>query len=399
MELVEGEGLAERLQAGPVPAPLAARTGADVAGALALAHARGIVHRDIKPQNLMLTPDGRVKVLDFGIARPIEGGTTVTQAGMAVGTLGYIAPEVLAGRPAGAAADAYSLGATLHHALTGAAPGPGGPDFALALPPELHGVVSHLLAPEPGGRPSAEEAEARLRAAAEGPTQVLAPAEGRTRPLVRPLPGRRWVPWAAVTAVGAGVIAAVLPDRRLGEPAREHDAPEDGTPATPVPADAKDAGSHGDGAADDGPGDPDAGRGPRRPEGRREAGQGSGEGKGGQTGQGAQARAVEAPLPPPSAAPGAPGLPPVAGPRSSPTVCAYTWLELTRGDACVSCAETNGSGTPWESITPAAEWRSRCGERSARRSSSTRPTRAQARSTARASDLLCMVPPSRPGHT
>ncbi len=210
MELVEGEGLAERLRAGPLPAPLAARMGADVAGALALAHGRGIVHRDVKPQNLMLTPEGGVKVLDFGIARPIEGGTTVTQAGMAVGTLGYIAPEVLAGRPAGAAADAYALGATLHHALTGAAPGPGGPDRALALPPELRGVVNDLLAPEPEGRPSAEEAEARLRAAAEGPTRVLAPAEGRTRPLVERAPGRRWVPWAAVAAVGAGVIAAVL---------------------------------------------------------------------------------------------------------------------------------------------------------------------------------------------
>ena len=237
MELVEGEGLSERLRAGPVAAPLAARIGADVAGALALAHARGIVHRDVKPQNLMLTPDGRVKVLDFGIARPIEGGTTVTQAGMAVGTLGYIAPEVLAGRPAGAAADAYALGATLHHALTGAAPGPGGPDRSLALPPELRGVVNDLLAPEPGDRPSAEKAEARLRATAEGPTRVLAPAEGRTRPLVRPAPGRRWVPWAAVAAVGTGVIAAVLIlAGGSGSPPASTTPLTTAAPATPVPA-------------------------------------------------------------------------------------------------------------------------------------------------------------------
>jgi len=97
--------------------------------------------------------------------------------------------------------------------------------------------VNDLLAPEPEGRPSTEAAEARLRATAEGPTRVLAPAEGRTRPLVRPGPGRRWVPWAAVAAVGAGVIAAVL---ILAGGSRSPPASTTPlttvAPATPVPA-------------------------------------------------------------------------------------------------------------------------------------------------------------------
>ena len=104
--------------------------GVAIAGALAAAHARGIVHRDLKPENLFLTRDGRVKILDFGIAKLIQpdqeqpaGAPTVTimtDVGTAVGTLGYMAPEQMKGQPVDHRADIFALGAVLHEMVAGA---------------------------------------------------------------------------------------------------------------------------------------------------------------------------------------------------------------------------------------------------------------------------------------
>ena len=128
-ELLDGENLRERLNRGPVAPRRAIEAAAAIADALAAAHARGIVHRDLKPENLFLTRDGRVKILDFGIAkltRPSRWnrrGPTAdhhTDVGVAVGTLGYMAPEQVRGQPADHRADLFALGAILHEMIAGA---------------------------------------------------------------------------------------------------------------------------------------------------------------------------------------------------------------------------------------------------------------------------------------
>jgi eukaryotic-like serine/threonine-protein kinase len=117
MELLSGPTLAARLQAGPLAVTEVAKIGAEVAEALAIAHARGVIHRDITPGNIMLTPAG-TKLLDFGIST-VAGDAAMTAVGRTLGTPAYLAPERIAGRPATAAADVYALAAVLTHAVTG----------------------------------------------------------------------------------------------------------------------------------------------------------------------------------------------------------------------------------------------------------------------------------------
>ena len=129
MELLEGESLQQRLTEGPLPQRKTLEVARDVALGLAAAHEKGIVHRDLKPANLFLTRDGRVKILDFGLARQIAlpsaddtNSPTVGQAsepGFIVGTVGYIAPEQLKGQPADARSDIFSFGAVLYEMLSG----------------------------------------------------------------------------------------------------------------------------------------------------------------------------------------------------------------------------------------------------------------------------------------
>ena len=129
-ELLEGESLRHRLQAGPLPVRKTIDYSVQVARGLAAAHDKGIVHRDLKPENIFLTRDGRAKILDFGLAkltRPEEGasssdGLTLTGAsepGFVLGTVGYMSPEQVRGHVAGAASDLFSFGATLYEMLTG----------------------------------------------------------------------------------------------------------------------------------------------------------------------------------------------------------------------------------------------------------------------------------------
>ena len=130
MELLEGETLRERLNAGPIPVRKAIDYVAQAAHGLAAAHKKGIVHRDLKPENLFLTKDGRVKVLDFGLAkltRPEmlaltgERPTSIaaTETGAILGTIGYMAPEQVLGKAADARSDLFGLGAILYELLTG----------------------------------------------------------------------------------------------------------------------------------------------------------------------------------------------------------------------------------------------------------------------------------------
>jgi hypothetical protein len=132
MEYVAGRTLKDLIKSyGPVPPTRAAETSADVASALAGAHARGIVHRDVKPGNVMLTTDGKVKVMDFGIARA-SAVPSITQTAAMLGTVQYIAPEQAQGFEADARSDLYALGCCLYEMLTGQVPFTGPTPVAIA---------------------------------------------------------------------------------------------------------------------------------------------------------------------------------------------------------------------------------------------------------------------------
>jgi eukaryotic-like serine/threonine-protein kinase len=132
-ELVEGRTLAEVLQAeGRLPVRRALEIAIQVALGLGFAHEQGLVHRDVKPQNVILNGDGRAKVTDFGIARSLDV-QGVTQSGAVLGTSNYIAPEQASGRPVDRTTDVYSLGVVLFELLTGEVPFPGESFVAVAM--------------------------------------------------------------------------------------------------------------------------------------------------------------------------------------------------------------------------------------------------------------------------
>jgi serine/threonine-protein kinase len=129
MELLEGQTLQQRLRRGPLPAAVAAQTAAQIADALGAAHERGVVHRDVKPSNVFLTASGLVKVVDFGLARAVDPGTSDespteirTRTGVTLGTIGYMSPEQVAGEEVDARTDIFSLGCVLQEMLTGESP-------------------------------------------------------------------------------------------------------------------------------------------------------------------------------------------------------------------------------------------------------------------------------------
>src|SRR6185503_18131179 len=133
MELVQGEDLATILRrSGPLPPRQAARIASGVAGALAAAHGRGLVHRDVKPGNVLIGRDGQVKVVDFGIARAIAEAQ-VTLPGTTLGSVHYFSPEQARGEPATAASDIYALGIVLYEMLTGVRPWEGDSAAAVGL--------------------------------------------------------------------------------------------------------------------------------------------------------------------------------------------------------------------------------------------------------------------------
>jgi serine/threonine-protein kinase len=170
MELVEGETLAERIAVrGRLPWTEAFELGEQVARALATAHAHGLVHRDVKPANVLVGSDGRAKVTDFGIAKAAASATTLTRTGMVLGSANYVAPEQAQGDGVGPAADQYSLGCVLFEAVTGQTPYRGANAVAIAtqhvsapvpdprehrpdLPAQAADLIRRALAKQPGGR-------------------------------------------------------------------------------------------------------------------------------------------------------------------------------------------------------------------------------------------------------
>ncbi|MDI6895148.1 MAG: PASTA domain-containing protein [Bacillota bacterium] len=168
MEYVPGPTLEERLDQGPLPPAEAVRVTSLVATALEHAHSHDVVHRDVKPQNILLAPRGQVKVADFGIARA-GVASTVTHPGAIVGSVHYLAPEQVQGAPGDQQADVYSLGVVLYRMLTGRLPFEGDNPISVALkhvreepqplrrlaprtPPGLERVVMRALCKDPGGR-------------------------------------------------------------------------------------------------------------------------------------------------------------------------------------------------------------------------------------------------------
>lgn len=198
MEYLASTSLAAKLQEYRTLPPLdVASIGAQVAAALKEAHAVGIVHRDIKPGNVLLAPNGLVKITDFGISRATDD-VTVTKTGMIAGTPAYLAPEVAIGGDPGPEADVFSLGSTLYAACEGQPPF-GLSENTLSLlhavaagqinPPRQSGplasVLAVLLHPDTRHRPTAEECEDLLSAVARGETPIgAAPDATRVGPAV-----------------------------------------------------------------------------------------------------------------------------------------------------------------------------------------------------------------------
>ena len=157
MQLLRGETLSARLLRGPVEPAEARRIAAQVCAALQAAHRKGVVHRDLKPQNIWLCADGSVKVLDFGLAR-VAGWARLTAQSTVMGTPGYLAPELLAGASADARADLYGLGAVLHELLTGQRAFAGSDPYTVLRkqregPPKgADPVVARALDPDPERR-------------------------------------------------------------------------------------------------------------------------------------------------------------------------------------------------------------------------------------------------------
>ncbi|HKT08722.1 MAG TPA: serine/threonine-protein kinase, partial [Gemmatimonadaceae bacterium] len=171
MGLVDGESLAARLSRGPLSIADARRIVADVAGALAYAHAHGVVHRDVKPDNILLEREGdRPMVTDFGIARAVEADSRLTVTGIAVGTPAYMSPEQALGeRDVDGRADIYSLGVVAYQALSGVLPFQAANTPAMMMkhisetprplrslrpdvPPPLEGAIARALVKRPEDR-------------------------------------------------------------------------------------------------------------------------------------------------------------------------------------------------------------------------------------------------------
>ena len=239
MELLEGETLRSRLSSGyGLPRKKALDIAAQVAQGLAAAHARGIVHRDLKPENIFITTDGRVKILDFGLARALGSGSPdaqtrtspggATQPGMVMGTVGYMAPEQVRGKEADNRADIFALGVVLFEMLTGArAFASESPietmsailsedpferrDVSAVIPADAQGLIRHCLEKQPEERfESARDLAFQLQALASGST-----TSGAAATVDVPARSRRWWLLAAGIALFAVGVAGGLMLRRV----------------------------------------------------------------------------------------------------------------------------------------------------------------------------------------
>jgi serine/threonine protein kinase len=240
MECVEGETLAKRLEKGPLPVDQVLKYGSQIADALDKAHRGGVVHRDLKPGNIMLTSGG-AKLLDFGLAKPsappvsvltltavATQPATVTQEGTIVGTFQYMSPEQIEGKELDGRSDIFSLGAVLYEMLTGRRAFEGKSQLSVAsailekdpvpissikplTPPGLDHGIRCSLAKDPDERwQTARDFALELKWIAEGGSQT-----GVSAPVVRHRRNREWLAWALAAVFAAVSLAALVVYQRL----------------------------------------------------------------------------------------------------------------------------------------------------------------------------------------
>jgi hypothetical protein len=238
-EFVPGSSLHDRVNsAGPLRGAELDAFARGVAHALAGIHAAGVVHRDLKPPNVLLSPTGP-RIVDFGIARAFDAGTRYTTAGEVIGSVGWMAPEVLRQQPATAASDVFSWGATVAYAATGRRPFGDGPDIAVAnrvlsgpppdlagVPPQLAPLVVAALSPDPRARPPAAALATGALGVRLDPTRLVG-IPGPTRvagpppipPPTSPFTARtgRRVPLRVLVGGAGGVLAVLVLLGQIGK--------------------------------------------------------------------------------------------------------------------------------------------------------------------------------------
>jgi predicted Ser/Thr protein kinase len=244
MELVEGPTLAERLARGPIPVDEALAVARQIAEALECAHERGVVHRDLKPANIKITPEGRVKVLDFGLAKGLAGESGAgdplssptitigaTLAGTIMGTAAYMSPEQARGESVDRRADVWAFGAVLYEMLTGMRAFPKSePDYSrcpASLPPRIDYLLKRCLRKKPGER-LRDIAEARIwideariwideaRISIDEARISIDEAREKTG-TPAPRPQRRWM--AGLGAIAAAILLGAFLWRTISPPA------------------------------------------------------------------------------------------------------------------------------------------------------------------------------------
>jgi len=248
MELVEGPTLADRIAHGPVPIDEALPLAREIAEALEAAHDRGIVHRDLKPANIKITSDGNAKVLDFGLAKAVEGDVSstdiqnsptisrmATQAGIILGTAAYMSPEQAKGKTVDRRTDIWAFGCVLYEMLTSkhafegetvtdtlAAVIRGEPDWPLlpaTTPQAVRNLLQRCLNKDPKQRlQSIGEARITLDQVLSGSTQAVAPIqESQSLPPAKKS-SLRLLPWAVVALLGAALLVALFALRQASHP-------------------------------------------------------------------------------------------------------------------------------------------------------------------------------------
>jgi serine/threonine-protein kinase len=233
MEYVSGDSLGKRLRRGVIPPAEMVAYGAQAAFGLGHAHAQGIVHRDVKPSNLLLTEDRRIKVLDLGLGVLMEAdeqSTFATADGIAVGTVDYMSPEQATGRDVDGRSDLFSLGCAMYHLMTGRLPFPGTSpierlglrlsghhvpitDLIPDLPSPVVNIMDRLLEREPGDRfQTAEEAGEALQALLRPKSRSSSAGDGVHKRAATSLPSRSHEPSVATSSPraepGAGQVRA-----------------------------------------------------------------------------------------------------------------------------------------------------------------------------------------------
>ena len=251
MELIEGPTLADRIARGAIPIDEALPLAREIAEALEAAHDRGIVHRDLKPANVKITPDGNVKVLDFGLAKAVEGDISSTdiqnsptltrmstQAGIILGTAAYMSPEQAKGKTVDRRTDIWAFGCVLYEMLTGnrafegetvtdtlAAVIRGEPDWTLLpanTPQAVRNLLLRCLKKDPKQRlQSIGEARITLDEVLSGSSQAMAPIqESQSLPSAKPS-SLRFLPWAIAALLGVALLVALFALRQASRPSAQ----------------------------------------------------------------------------------------------------------------------------------------------------------------------------------